>query len=62
MERIDHLENTVTNLKRCLKEVADERQLRDECTGEAQNLKDREILSSWARKLYELRKCAWEIS
>ena len=44
MERIDHLENTVTNLKRCLQEVAAERQLLDECSGEAQNLKDREIL------------------
>ena len=44
MERIDHLENTVTNLKRCLQEVAAGRQLLDECAGEAQNLKDREIL------------------
>jgi serine O-acetyltransferase len=44
MERIDHLENTVTSLKRCLQEVAAERQLPDECSGEAQNLKDREIL------------------
>ena len=44
MERIDHLENTVTNLKHCLKEVADGRQLLEECSGEAQNLKDREIL------------------
>ena len=44
MERIDHLENTVTSLKRCLQEVAAGRQLLDECSGEAQNLKDREIL------------------
>ena len=44
MERIDHLESTVSNLKRCLKEVADGRQLLEECSGEAQNLKDREIL------------------
>ena len=44
MERIDHLENTVTNLKRCLQEVAAGRQLLEECSGEAQNLKDREIL------------------
>ena len=44
MERIDELENTVVNLKRCLQEVAAGRQLRDVCTGEAQNLKDREIL------------------
>ena len=44
MERIDLLENTVTNLKRCLQEVAAGRQLLEECSGEAQNLKDREIL------------------
>ena len=44
MERIDDLENTVTNLQRCLQEVAAGRQLRDICAGEAQSLKDREIL------------------
>ena len=44
MERIDELESTVGNLKRCLKEVADGRALREICRGEAQNLKDREIL------------------
>ena len=44
MERIDHLENTVTNLKRCLQEVAAGQQLLNECSGEAQNLKDKEIL------------------
>ena len=44
MERIDHLENTVTSLKRCLQEVAAGRQLLEECCGEAQSLKDREIL------------------
>ena len=44
MERIDHLESTVRNLKRCLQEVAAGRQLMEECSGEAQNLKDREIL------------------
>ena len=44
MERIDSLENTVSNLQRCLQEVAAGRQLRDVCSGEAQNLKDREIL------------------
>ena len=44
MERIDDLENTVANLQRCLKEVAAGRQLRDVCSGEAQSLKDREIL------------------
>ena len=44
MERIDELENTVSNLQRCLQEVASGRQLRDVCAGEAQSLKDREIL------------------
>ena len=31
MERIDELESTVSNLQRCLKEVAEGRQLRDVC-------------------------------
>merc|ERR1712100_903529 len=44
MERIDELESTVGNLQRCLREVAEGRALRDVCRGEAQNLKDREIL------------------
>ena len=44
MERIDDLENTVVNLQRCLKEVAEGRQIRDVCRGESQSLKDREIL------------------
>ena len=44
MERIDELESTVGNLQRCLQEVAAGRQLRDICRGEAQSLKDREIL------------------
>ena len=44
MERIDELENTVGNLQRCLQEVAAGRQLNDVCRGEAQSLKDREIL------------------
>ena len=44
MERIDELESTVSNLQRCLQEVAAGRQLRDECRGAAQNLKDREIV------------------
>ena len=44
MERIDELEGTVTNLQRCLREVAEGRQLRHVCRGESQNLKDREIL------------------
>ena len=44
MERIDELESTVGNLQRCLREVAEGRVLREVCRGEAQNLKDREIL------------------
>ena len=44
MERIDALENTVINLRRCLNEVAAGRQLQDVCAGEAQSLKDKEIL------------------
>ncbi|WP_250397003.1 serine O-acetyltransferase [Synechococcus sp. MU1651] len=44
MERIDELESTVSNLQRCLREVAEGRALREVCRGEAQNLKDREIL------------------
>ena len=44
MERIDELESTVGTLQRCLKEVAEGRALREACRGEAQNLKDREIL------------------
>ena len=44
MERIDELESTVGNLQRCLREVAEGRALHDVYRGEAQNLKDREIL------------------
>ena len=44
MGRIDELESTVGNLQRCLQEVAAGGQLRDECRGAAQNLKDREII------------------
>ena len=44
MERIDELESTVGNLQRCLREVAEGRALREVSRGEAQNLKDREIL------------------
>ena len=35
MERIDELEDTVANLQRCLREVAEGRQLRDVCRGES---------------------------
>ena len=44
MERIDELESTVGNLQRCLKEVSEGRALRDICRGDAQNLKDKEII------------------
>ncbi|QEY32332.1 serine O-acetyltransferase [Synechococcus sp. RSCCF101] len=44
MERIDHLENEVNRLQGCLNLVAAGEPLSDCCTGEAQNLKDREII------------------
>ena len=44
MERIDQLENQVTALHSFLKELSTERVPQDLQTGQAQNLKDREIL------------------
>ena len=44
MERIDELENCVGNLQRCLKEVAADQELPEASRGEAQNLKDKEII------------------
>jgi serine O-acetyltransferase len=44
MERIDSLENEVTRLQSCLREVAAGRPLLEPCRGASQNLKDREIL------------------
>ena len=44
MDRIDQLENHVTTLQACLKEVAAGRPLQETCSGKAQNLKDREII------------------
>jgi serine O-acetyltransferase len=44
MERIDILENQISNLQSCLREVAAGRPLEEQCGGQAQNLKDREIL------------------
>lgn len=44
MERIDQLENEVTRLSSCLREVAEGRPLGEPCAGVSQNLKDREIL------------------
>lgn len=44
MERIDHLENEVVALQDCLRDVAAGRPLRPRCSGEAQSLRDREIL------------------
>ena len=44
MERIDSLEGELARAQACLREHAGERLMIDRCTGEAQNLKDREIL------------------
>jgi len=44
MERIDHLENELTRLQACLRQVAAGRPLDAPCLGQAQNLRDREIL------------------
>ena len=44
MERIDELENTVNALRSCLDDVATDCALQDDRSGEAQSLKDREIL------------------
>ena len=44
MERIDQLENQVTALHSCLQELSTDRVPQDLQTGQAQNLKDREII------------------
>ena len=44
MERIDELETTVNALRSCLDDVATDCDLQDDRGGEAQSLKDREIL------------------
>ena len=44
MERIDQLETQVTALHSCLKELSTDRVPKDLQTGQAQNLKDREII------------------
>ena len=44
MERIDQLENQVTNLQAMLKAVASDLPIKEVRSGQAQNLKDREIL------------------
>jgi len=44
MERINSLENDVNRLQACLQEVAAGRPLKEPCSGQSQNLKDREIL------------------
>ena len=44
MERIDELENTVNALRSCLDDVASDCASQDDRGGEAQSLKDREIL------------------
>ncbi len=44
MERIDHLENQVSALQICLEDVSEGRIPKDILSGEAQSLKDREII------------------
>jgi serine O-acetyltransferase len=44
MERIDALEGELARTQACLRELAAGRPLQEPCRGEAQNLKDREIL------------------
>jgi len=44
MERIDQLESELARAQACLRELAAGRPLHEPCSGEAQNLKDREIL------------------
>ena len=44
MERIDTLENELSRVQACLREVAAGRPLSEPCSGTAQNLRDREIL------------------
>jgi len=44
MERIDQLESDLARTQACLRELAAGRPLLEPCRGEAQNLKDREIL------------------
>ena len=44
MERIDNLEGELARAQACLREIAAGRPLPEPCRGEAQNLKDREIL------------------
>jgi serine O-acetyltransferase len=44
MERIDQLESDLARTQACLRELAAGRPLQEPCRGEAQNLKDREIL------------------
>jgi serine O-acetyltransferase len=44
MERIDSLENELGRLQACLREVAAGRPLLEPCRGQAQNLRDREII------------------
>ncbi|MEC9027747.1 MAG: serine O-acetyltransferase, partial [Cyanobacteriota bacterium] len=44
MDRIDQLETLVTALHSCLQELSTDRVPQDLQTGQAQNLKDREII------------------
>jgi serine O-acetyltransferase len=49
MERIDSLENELVRLQACLREVAEGRPLLEPCRGQAQNLRDREIIEFLGR-------------
>jgi len=44
MERIDELESTVLDLKKCIKQVSEGKIIGNEVHGESQSLKDREII------------------
>jgi serine O-acetyltransferase len=50
MERIDSLEGELARTQACLREIAAGRPLLEPCAGEAQNLKDREILEFLGEK------------
>ena len=59
MERIDQLENQVTNLQATLKAVASDLPIKEVRSGQAQNLKDREILDFWRMTHAQLKRWRW---